>query len=261
MRALNAVTVAIVVLMVLPLLVVAPLSFSSSSLLSLPIPGWSLRWYAAFFNDPRWLAATRTSFLVGGLTVLVAAPLGTLAALGLHFGRFPGRRLVLAALVAPVVTPSVITGLAMYLAFGRVGLTSTLTGLVIAHAVLGAPYTVAAVLAGLQGFDPALLLAARGLGATAGSAFRRVLAPLLAPSIGAGAVFAFAVSFDELAITLFLAGPEQQTLPRQMFSGLRETLSPTLAAAACILGLFSLALLGLWQAVRGRDAGSDGLHE
>jgi putative spermidine/putrescine transport system permease protein len=254
MRVLNSITTVVIVLMVLPLLVVAPLSFSSSSLLSLPIPGWSMQWYAAFIHDPRWLAATRTSFLVGGLTVLAATPLGTLAALGLHFGRFPGRRLMLAAMLAPVVTPSVITGLAMYLAFARVGLTNTLPGLVLAHTVLGAPYSVAAVLAGLQGIDGSLLLAARGLGAPPRAVLRRVLAPLLAPGIAAGAVFAFAISFDELVITLFLAGPDQQTLPRQMFAGLRETLSPTLAAAACVLGLFSLALLGLWQIVRGRQA-------
>ena len=169
------------------------------------------------------------------LTVVIAVPLGTLAALGLRFGRVPGRRFVIAVVLAPVVAPSVITGLAMYLAFAQVGLTSTMTGLVVAHVVLCAPYGFTAVLAGLQGFDASLLLAARGLGASPAGAVRRVLLPMVAPAVGAGAVFAFAISFDELVITMFLAGPEQRTLPRQMYAGLRDTISPALAAAAVLL--------------------------
>lgn len=241
---------AVLLFLVLPLLAVLPLSLSSSELLTLPIPGVSLRWYEAFFSDPRWLAATRTSVVVGVLTAALATTLGTLAALGLHFGRLPGRSLVLAMAAAPAVVPSVVTGLAMYLAFARVGLTSTLTGLVLAHTVMAAPYAVATVLAGLQGFDPALLRAATSLGAAPHVALRRVLAPLLAPSIATGAVFAFAISFDELIVTLFIAGPGQVTLPRQMFAGLREVLSPTLSAAAVVLALASVGLLGLTRLVR-----------
>lgn len=249
----HAAAALILLLLVLPLLVVVPLSFTSSSLLSLPVPGWSLRWYAAFFADRRWLEATRNSFVVGLLTVAIAVPLGTLAALGLHFGRLRIRRLILAVLVAPVVTPSVITGLAMYFALARVGLANTLPGLVLAHTMLGAPYVVVSVLAGLQGMDPALLWAARGLGASPVGVLRRVLLPLLAPGVAAGAVFAFAISFDELVLTMFIAGPGQLTLPRQMFGGLRELLSPTLAAAACLIGLLSIGLLALWQRLSARE--------
>ena len=241
---------AVLLFLVLPVLAVAPLSVSSSELLTLPIPGVSMRWYEAFFTDPRWLAATRTSLVVGVLSAGVATALGTLAALGLHFGRVPGRSVVLAMAVAPAVAPSVVTGLAMYLAFARVGLTSTLPGLVLAHTVMAAPYAVTTVLAGLQGFDPALLRAASSLGAPPHVVLRRVLAPLLAPSIAAGAVFAFAISFDELIVTLFIAGPGQVTLPRQMFAGLREVLSPTLSAAAVVLAVASAGLLALVQFVR-----------
>ena len=242
----------VLALLVLPLVAIVPLSLTSSGLLSLPIPGWSLRWYAEVLTDPRWLGAARTSLLLGVLTVVIAVPLGTLAALGLRFGRVPGRRFVIAVVLAPVVAPSVITGLAMYLAFAQVGLTSTMTGLVVAHVVLCAPYGFTAVLAGLQGFDASLLLAARGLGASPAGAVRRVLLPMVAPAVGAGAVFAFAISFDELVITMFLAGPEQRTLPRQMYAGLRDTISPALAAAAVLLAGASIGLLGVWRLVQRR---------
>ena len=252
----RAFTGLVLALLVLPLAAIVPLSFTSSELLSLPIPGWSVRWYGEVLTDPRWLEAARTSLLLGVLTVLIAVPLGTLAALGLRFGRVPGgggvRRGVIAVVLAPVVAPSVITGLAMYLAFAQVGLTSTMTGLVVAHVVLCAPYGFTAVLAGLQGFDASLLLAARGLGASPAGAVRRVLLPILAPAVGAGAVFAFAISFDELVITMFLAGPEQRTLPRQMYAGLRETISPALAAAAVLLAGASVGLLGVWRMMQRR---------
>ncbi len=250
MTTLRIFTAAVLLFLVLPLLAVAPLSLSSSELLTLPIPGLSLRWYRVLFTDGRWLAAMRTSLMVGGLTMLLATSLGTLAALGLHFGRVPGRAVLLALLTAPVVVPSVVTGLALYLAFAPVGLTSTLAGLVLAHTVLAAPYALMTVLAGLQGFDPVLLRAASSLGAPPRAVLRRVLLPLLAPSVATGAVFAFAVSFDELIVTLFIAGPDQVTLPRQMFAGLREVLSPTLSAAACVLAAASVSLLTLVQLAR-----------
>ena len=256
MRLLRTFTGAVLLFLVLPVLAVVPLSLSSSELLTLPIPGLSLRWYEVFFTDGRWLAATRTSLVVGGLTALLATVLGTLAALGLQFGRVPGRAVLLGLLTAPVVVPSVVTGLAMYLAFAPAGLTSTLPGLVLAHTVLAAPYAVTTVLAGLQGFDPVLLRAASSLGAPPATALRRVLAPLLAPSIVTGAVFAFAISFDELIVTLFIAGPDQVTLPRQMFAGLREVLSPTLSAAAVVLAAASVGLLALVQVVRRQSGGA-----
>jgi putative spermidine/putrescine transport system permease protein len=260
MRIVHAFTLVTLLLLMAPLLAIVPLSFTSGTLLSLPIPGWSWRWYGDFFHDPRWLSATRTSVELGALTVLCAVPLGTAAALGLHFGRVPARTIVLAVLVAPVVVPSVITGLALYFAFARIGLNSTLPGLVLAHTILTSPYTVTAVLAGLQGLDPALLPAARGLGAGPAAAFTRILAPILAPSIAAGAIFAFAVSFDELVITLFLAGPEQTTLPRQMYAGLHDTLSPTLAAAAVLVALASLVLLAAWRSLTHRPEAKDIHH-
>ena len=195
------------------------------------------------FTGARWLLAARNSLLVGTLTTLVATPLGTLAAIGIAIGA-PRARLLLASLCLPVVVPSVIAALAMYLAFIRVGLANSLAGLVLAHSVLGLPYVVLTVIAGTKQFDLAILRAAASLGASRLVILRRILLPLLAPAIGAGALFAFAISFDELIIALFIAGPEQFTLPRQMLASTREFLSPTLAAAAVLVSLVSLALLG-----------------
>jgi putative spermidine/putrescine transport system permease protein len=252
--ALRAYTVFVLLFLVLPMLVVVPLSFTSGNLLTLPIPGLSLRWYADFFTSGRWLDATRNSIVVGTSTAVLATALGTLAALGLFLGRVQSR-LPLAILSVPLVVPSVIAGVAMYFAFARIGLTNTLAGLVTAHTVLALPYVVVTVLASLQGFDRTLLRAAASLGAPAGTVLRRVLLPMIAPAVAAGALFAFATSFDELIVTLFIAGPAQFTLPRQMLAGLREFLSPTICAAAVLLSLVSLGLLALHEALVRRAAG------
>ena len=241
---------AIVLLFLLtPLLVVLPLSFSADAMLTLPLRGLSLRWYAAFFTDPHWLLAARNSLLVGLLAMLVATSLGTFAAIGISLGA-PRARLLLASLCLPIVVPSVIAGLAIYLAFARIGLSNTLTGLVLAHAVLALPYVVLTVLAGSARYDMVLLRAAASLGAPRLLILRRILLPLLAPAIATGALFAFAISFDELIVAVFIAGPDQFTLPRQMLATAHETLSPTLAVAAVLISLVSLLLLGAFAALQ-----------
>ena len=251
--ALRLYAVVVLLFLVLPMLVVVPLSFTSGTLLTLPLPGLSLRWYADFFTSSRWLDATRNSMVVATSTALLATTLGTLAALGLFLGRIRGR-LPIAVLSVPLVVPSVIAGVAMYFAFARVGLTGTLAGLVVAHTVLALPYVVVTVLASLQGFDRTLLRAAASLGAPPSVVFRQVLLPMIAPAVAAGALFAFATSFDELIVALFIAGPEQFTLPRQMLAGLREFLSPTICAAAVLLSLVSLLLLALRETLTRRPA-------
>lgn len=249
--ALRVFTGVVLVFLVAPLLVVVPLSFSSGEVLGLPVPGLSLRWYEDFFTSGRWLAATRNSFVVGIATSVLATGLGTLAALGLFAGG-AGRRIALGVLSVPLVVPAVIAGVAMYFAFAAVGLTSSFAGLILAHTVLALPYVVLTVLAGLQGFDRTLLRAAASLGASLPVVVGRVVVPLIAPSVAAGALFAFATSFDELIVALFIAGPAQFTLPRQMLAGLSEFLSPTICAAAVLLSATSLLLLGLHQMVTAR---------
>jgi len=240
---------AVLLFLLAPLIVVLPLSFSSNDMMSLPLREVSWRWYREFFADDHWQIASRNSLLVGLATMLLATSLGTLAAIGLRLG---GRqaRLVLTILCLPIVVPSVIAGLAIYLVFAQLGLVNTLAGLVLAHSVLALPYVVLTVHASLRDFDPQLLRAAASLGAKPGLTLRAIVLPLLAPAIGAGAVFAFTISFDELIVALFIAGPEQFTLPRQMLASARDYLSPTLAAAAVLVSGASLLLLGLYAALQ-----------
>lgn len=254
MRALLALTgLLTLAFLVLPILVVVPLSLTAGDLLVLPVPGWSLRWYEVLLTDDRWRLALVNSAVVGAATTALATLVGTPAAIGLWLGRFRGRGLLLALFSLPMAVPAVIAALALYFAAASVGLANSLLGLVVAHTVLAAPFVVIAVLAQLRMLDPALLRAASSLGATPAQAFRRVLLPLAAPGIGAGAVFAFATSFDELMVALFVSAPGQYTLPRQMFAGLREQLSPAIAAASVVVILVSVLLLAASEALRRRD--------
>ncbi|MCI0754111.1 ABC transporter permease [Teichococcus vastitatis] len=235
-------TLAILFLMA-PVLAVLPLSFSSGSFLFYPLPGLSLRWYADFWNSEFWLPALWNSLKVGTGAALVAGSLGTLAAFGLWRAEFPGKSLVMAVLLAPMVVPAIIVAVALLLAFGPLGLTNSFTGLILAHAALGAPFVVVTVLAALQQFDAVQLRAASSCGASPLRAFLRVCLPQILPGVAAGAVFAFATSLDEVAVALFISGPAQRTLPRQMFSGLNDSISLTIMAAAMVLVLLSALLL------------------
>lgn len=243
-------TVLVLLFLLAPMLAVILMSFSATELLAFPPRGLSLRWYAEFLADPRWVLATANSLVVAGATTLLATLLGTLAALGLHLGRFPGRGAIVALLTMPVVTPHIVTAAAMFFAFSAVGLAGSLAGLVLAHTVIAVPFVVLAVMATLRTFDPVLLRAAASLGARPPTIFRRVVVPSIWPGMASGAVFAFATSLDEFVITLFLAGPGQFTLPRQMYAAVRDYLSPTILAAATMLFLASLLFLVANEALR-----------
>ncbi|WP_372619744.1 ABC transporter permease [Falsiroseomonas sp.] len=238
--------------LMLPMLAVLVLSFSPTEVLSFPPRSLSLRWYADFFADDRWVLATRNSLVVGAATMCVATVLGTAAALGLHLGQFRGRAVLLGLLTLPMVTPFIVTAASMFFAFSLVGLSGTLPGLVLGHTVVAVPFVLVSVLASLATFDPNLLRAAASLGAPPWMAFSRVLLPRIWPGVAAGAVFAFATSLDEFVITLFLAGPGQFTLPRQMYANVREYMTPTILSAASLLFLASLALLLVTEALRRR---------
>lgn len=241
------------VFLVLPILVIIPLSFSDSTFLSYPIPGYSLRWYHNLFHSDEWILAAKNSFIVAPLATLVATVLGTLAAVGLNKADFAGKGLLMAILISPMVVPVVVVGVGMYIFFAQIGLADSYTGLILAHAALGAPFVVTTVSATLQGFDQNLVRASLSLGAGPLTTFFRITLPVIAPGLISGALFAFATSFDEVVITLFVAGPNQTTLPRQMFTGIRENISPTIAALATILIIFSTALLLVLEWLRGRN--------
>lgn len=242
----------ILVFLVVPILVIVPLSFNADSFLMYPMSGFSLRWYEEFFGSPAWQQALRNSLIISPLATLLAVALGTLASIGLVRRDFPGKTIVISILISPMVVPVVIVGVAVYLFFAPIGLAGSYLGLVLAHAVLGVPFVITTVTATLQGFDYNLVRAAASLGVGPVTTFFKVTLPLVAPGVISGALFAFATSFDEVVVTLFLASPEQRTLPRQMFSGIRENISPTIAAAATVLVAVATLLLLLleWQRVR-----------
>lgn len=239
--------------LVLPIVVIVPLSFSAGSFFHYPLPGVSLRWYEDFFTSSFWLSSVFNSLLVGTSATVLATLLGTLAAVGLWRARFPGQALLLALLISPMVVPVVIVAVGVYFAFAPLGLTDGYAGLILAHTTLAAPFVVITVLATLAGFDRTLLRAAANLGATPVGAFRRILLPLILPGVLSGAVFAFAASFDEVVVALLIAGPGQRTLPRQMFAGINDNISLTITAAATMLIAISLMFMVLvaWLQRRG----------
>ena len=238
--------------LVLPIAVIVPLSFNAGSFLTFPMPGLSLRWYDDFFASPKWLAAVSNSFGVGAATTVLATVLGTLAALGLARLKPRARRVLGAVILAPLIVPVVITGVGVYFLYAPLHLTNSYLGLVLAHTVLAIPFVVLTVSASLHNFDRNLLRAASNLGASPVVAFRRVMLPVILPGVVSGAVFAFATSFDEIVMGLFLAGPTQRTLPIQMFNGVREEISPTITAAATLLVVLSIALLVTIEMLRRR---------
>lgn len=233
----------VIVFLMLPILVIAPLSFNADSFLLYPMSGFSLRWYQEFLTSPAWQQAFVNSCIVSPFATILAMVLGTPAAVGLSRMDFPGKALLTAVLISPMVVPVVIVGVATYLVFAPIGLSGSYLGLILVHAALGVPFVITTVTATLQGFDFNLVRAAASLGANPLTTFFRVTLPLVAPGVISGGLFAFGTSFDEVVVTLFLAGPEQTTLPRQMFSGIRENISPTIAAVATILTVLSTLML------------------
>jgi putative spermidine/putrescine transport system permease protein len=238
--------------LLLPILAIVPLSFSDSSFLVYPIQGWSLKWYRNLFESSEWTRAARNSFIVAPGATVLATVLGTMAAVGLSRADFPFKGTLMSLLIAPMVVPIVVVGVGTYLFFAKFGLNDSYLGLIVVHAALGAPFVLTTVLATLQGFNHNLVRASLGLGAGPIETFLRVTLPVIAPGVISGALFAFATSFDEVVVTLFLAGPEQVTLPRQMFTGIRENISPTIAAVATLLILFTTSLLLALEWIRGR---------
>ena len=249
----------VLLFLMLPILVIVPLSFNAEpffsfteGMLRLDPQAWSLKWYAEIFNSPQWFLAIRNSIFIGVCATLLATSLGTLAAVGLASADMPFRRVITALLLSPMIVPLIIVAAGMFFFYSRFQLVGSFTGVVLAHAALGVPFVIITVTATLRGFDPSLYRAALSLGASPLLAFRQVVLPLIRPGVITGALFAFGTSFDEIVLVLFLAGPEQTTIPRQMFSGLREQISPAILAVATLLIVLSTALLLTLEGLRRR---------
>jgi len=250
---LAALAVLIGVYLILPVVIVVPMSFSDSSFLSFPPGETSLRWFRNILDDPVWLESAATSLRVAVLTAVCSVVLGTLAALALVRGRLPFRNAITAVLLAPVIVPYVIVGLSAYIAFLKLGLTQTTLGFVLVHTCLAVPYVVINVTAGLVSVDRRLEMAAMSLGAGPVTTFVKVTLPLILPSVLSGGLFAFFISWDEVVTAIFLSGPEMTTLPVQMWSGVRVRIDPTVAAISTLILLVvfgSFIILGLTRLIR-----------
>ncbi|TXH34881.1 MAG: ABC transporter permease [Rhodospirillaceae bacterium] len=248
-----AICVLILLFLIAPILVITPLSFSSEPFFTYPLPGLSLRWYIDFFTSDRWRIAVMNSIIVAVSSTALSTFLGTLAALGLSRTKLPFRGAIMSLLISPMVVPIVITAVGMYFFYATIGLANTYLGLILAHSALATPFVVITVTATLTGFDQSLTRAAASLGASGTRTFFKVTLPLILPGVTSGALFAFVTSWDEVVVALFLASPEQRTLPRQMFSGIREQISPTITAAATLLICLSILLLLSVELLRRRS--------
>lgn len=249
----RVIVAAILVFLIAPILVIMPLSFNSEPYFSYPMPGLSLRWYEDFFTNVRWTSALKMSIIVAVSVTLVSTILGTLAALGLSRPRFPARGIIMSLLISPIIVPVIISAIGMYFFYTRIGLTNSIPGIVLAHTALATPFVVITVTATLSGFDHTLTRAAASLGANPVHSFFKIMLPLILPGVISGGLFAFVTSFDEVVVVLFIASPEQRTLPKQMFSGIREMISPTITAAATLLIVFAVTMLTTVELLRRRS--------
>ena len=266
--------------LIMPILVVLPLSFNvepyftfTEGMLRFDSEAYSMRWYRdiltngmaardapmdwAWFADSwkngQWIRAIKNSFIIGIASTLIATSLGTLAAIGLSRSEMPYKRFIMAVLISPMIVPLVITAAGMFYAFAQIQLNQTYIGVILAHVVLGTPFVIITVTATLVGFDKSLIRASNSLGAGAGTTFFKIQMPLILPGVISGGLFAFITSFDEVVAIIFLASPEQRTIPRQMWSGIREQISPTILAVATLLVLLSIILLTVIELLRRRS--------
>jgi putative spermidine/putrescine transport system permease protein len=239
-----------------PILAIMPLSFNSEIFFSYPMPGYSLKWYVGddgFFTNQRWTGALWLSVIVALATTFLATILGTLAALGLSRGNLPGKAAIMAILISPMIVPVIISAIGLFFFYAFTNLNGSLIGIILAHTALATPFVVITVTATLSSFDNTLMRAGASLGAPPHTVFFKVVLPLILPGVISGALFAFVTSFDEVIVILFIGGPEQRTLPRQMFSGIREQISPTITAAASVLIVFSTLMLLTVELLRRRS--------
>ena len=271
----------VLLFLVLPILIIIPLSFNAEpyftfteGMLRFDPTAYSLRWYLDMFEngmsnrdlpagswgwlvqawqDGQWIHSAKNSIAIAAGATVLSTVLGTLAALGLSQSTMPAGRLIMALLISPIIVPIIVTSASLFFLFSKLGLANTYLGIVLAHTVLGTPFVVVTVTAAMTGFDRSLIRAGQMLGAPSHVIFFRVIMPLILPGVISGALFAFGTSFDEVVAVIFLADYEQRTIPRQMWAGIREQISPTILAVASILVVLSIALLTVVELLRRRS--------
>jgi ABC-type spermidine/putrescine transport system permease subunit II len=250
-RALAAAGIFGLVFLTVPLLIVIPMSFSSARALTFPPPSLSLRWYETFFGDPRWMEAMWTSTIVAAISSTAALLLGGMAAYGLRRGVFRGRDWAEGNFMAPLIVPTIIVAIALYLALARIGLLGSFAGLVVAHTLLHVPLVIMVLGVAIREFDLRIEQVAWSLGASWSYTVRKVMLPNLAPSVFAAWIFAFIGSFDEVIVTSFVAG-KYETVPKKMFNELILEVNPTITAVATLLIAFTVLALAAVTVILGR---------
>jgi putative spermidine/putrescine transport system permease protein len=276
----RALCASVFVFLIAPILVIIPLSFNTEPyftftdrMLRLDPDGFSLRWYdnllttgmqapdaprdgswwADSWRNATWVNAAKNSLIIGVSATLLATVLGTIAALGLSRPEMPGRRIITAILISPMIVPIIITATGLFFFYSSTGLAGSYVGVILAHTTLGIPFVIITVTATLSGFDRSLVRAATSLGAHPLRAFFRVQLPIIAPGVMSGGLFALVTSLDEVVVVLFVAAHEQQTIPRQMWNGIRESISPSILAIATLLVIVSILLLTTVELLRRRS--------
>jgi putative spermidine/putrescine transport system permease protein len=253
--------------LIAPIVVLIPLSFNAEpyftftqGMLTFKSSAFSTRWYADIINNPQWIFSIKNSIIIGFFATIFATFFGTLAAWGLSRPQTPLRVPLMSLLISPMIVPLIITAAGMFFFYSKVGLAQTYPGLILAHTVLGIPFVIITVTATLMGFDQDLIRASASLGANPVTTFRKVVMPLILPGVISGALFALVTSFDEIVVVLFLSGFEQRTIPRQMWVGIREQISPTILAVATILIAVAVALLTTVELLRRRSERMRGIR-
>jgi len=259
--------------LIAPLVAIIPISFSRSPFMLFtegmlawpPDPeAWSFRWYRYMVGictdknlttpcSNRWMIGTVNSFFVGTISTLVATALGTLAALGLSRPHMPYKGLIMSILISPMIVPLIITAAGMFFFYAKVNLVYTFTGIILAHVALSTPFVVITVTATLVGFDTNMTKASQSLGARPVRTFFKVIMPLILPGVISGALFAFITSFDEVVIVMFMASLDQLTIPKQMWAGIRQEISPVILCMATCLVALSIFLLTTVELLRRRS--------
>lgn len=228
-------TFLVMMFLILPIFIIIPISFSSSQYLTFPPPGFSLQWYKSFFTNSQWTDALLQSLKVAVSTTILSLILGIMAAKGLLKADFRGKHLLNELFLLPMIIPTIIVAIALYRFESMLSITGTTFGLVCAHTVLAMPFVITTVLSRLASLDPNLEFAAQSLGADKMQTFFKVTLPIIKPAIFSATMFAFATSFDELVVTIFIAGVDGTTLPKQIWDGVRTQLDPTITSISSIL--------------------------
>ena len=255
--------------LIAPLFVIFPLSFNAEEFLvfsdgmkRLDPDAFSLRWYKDMIYGTKnpWGLATKNSFIIAIFATMGSVILGTVAALGLSSRHMPYKGLIMAVLISPMIVPLIISGVAIFFFMAKAGLAATHLGIILAHIILGTPFVVITVTATLSGFDHSVTRAAASLGSNPVNTFMKITLPLILPGVISGGLFAFVTSFDEVVVVLFLAGLENTTIPIQMWTGLREQLSPTILAVATCLIILSTLILVTAELLRRRSERLRGIN-